>query len=82
MQNAPLSAVKTNLNRKPRGILNMNVILSGNISSSGDYCYCCALGVVCRTAGAKHCSVCDKCVEGFDHHCIWLNTCVGSRNYR
>ena len=34
------------------------------------------------TSRAKHCRICDKCVEGFDHHCKWLNTCVGSKNYR
>ncbi len=36
----------------------------------------------CRSMNAKHCRVCDKCVTGFDHHCKWLNTCVGKRNYR
>lgn len=35
-----------------------------------------------RSMSAKHCRTCDKCVNGFDHHCIWLNTCVGKRNYR
>jgi len=29
----------------------------------------------------KHCKACNKCVEGFDHHCPFLNQCIGSDNY-
>ena len=28
----------------------------------------------------KHCIICDKCVEDFEHHCFWLNKCIGKKN--
>ena len=30
--------------------------------------------------GIKHCIICDKCVEGFNHHCFWINKCIGKKN--
>lgn len=43
-------------------------------------------GATCRTchllkpARSKHCSVCKKCISKMDHHCIFINNCVGANN--
>jgi len=48
------------------------------------------LNLYCRLSGCrrfysgkyrKHCKACNKCVEGFDHHCPFLNQCIGTNNY-
>jgi len=38
------------------------------------HCWICRVNVEKSTV---HCSRCGKCVAGFDHHCTWLNVCVG-----
>lgn len=48
----------------------------------GEEQYYCVICQVHVHKHSKHCRSCDRCVEGFDHHCKWLNNCVGSKNYK
>ena len=37
---------------------------------------------ILRVARSHHCSVCAQCSCRMDHHCVWINNCVGAKNYK
>ena len=35
-----------------------------------------------KPARAHHCSICRRCIIKMDHHCPWVNNCVGIGNHK
>ncbi|CAD8212537.1 unnamed protein product [Paramecium pentaurelia] len=40
----------------------------------------CQLCTLIKEQGTYHCSKCDICVRGYDHHCPWVGKCIGEAN--
>lgn len=40
----------------------------------------CRKCLVVRIPGAHHCTRCRGCILNQDHHCPWINNCIGSFN--
>ncbi|XP_055357852.1 palmitoyltransferase ZDHHC3-like [Paramacrobiotus metropolitanus] len=42
----------------------------------------CPKCVSIKPSRAHHCSICRRCVRKMDHHCPWVNNCVGENNQK
>ena len=59
---------------------NNKSILNGLIEKNTNlkkYCYKCFNP---KKNFIIHCVVCDKCLDGYDHHCYWINKCIAKNN--
>ncbi|XP_017782887.1 PREDICTED: palmitoyltransferase ZDHHC3 [Nicrophorus vespilloides] len=55
-----------------------------NLDSGGDNAdwTICTRCETYRPPRAHHCRICEKCIRRMDHHCPWINNCVGERNQK
>ena len=54
-----------------------DIIEEGN-EDLKNYCFVCFIR---KEHDIRHCVICNKCVKGYNHHCFWVNNCIGERNY-
>lgn len=54
-------------------------VLVNNITVKVKFCDTCLLY---RLPRASHCSICNNCVQRFDHHCPWVGQCIALVSHR
>ena len=73
------------LNKSP-GIVKQNNknyllrLLETDNENNIDLWYYCIKCQIKKEIDSRHCFICDKCIKGWDHHCIWLKRCIGNDN--
>ncbi|RWS10092.1 Palmitoyltransferase ZDHHC3-like protein [Dinothrombium tinctorium] len=65
----------------PRGTATKEAIEQLGLSE-GQVLYKCQKCCSIKPERAHHCSVCQRCIRKMDHHCPWVNNCVGENNQK
>lgn len=62
------------------GLVNPGIVLN-KTKTKTDYGYCPKCKIYFNPYNkVEHCEMCDSCIEGMDHHCIWMGTCIAKNN--
>ncbi|CAF2622536.1 unnamed protein product [Rotaria sp. Silwood2] len=65
-----------------KGIDFSDVKINDNNKVNGDGWTVCNRCDTYRPARSHHCRICKRCVRRLDHHCPWINNCVGEFNQK
>ncbi|OTB10851.1 hypothetical protein K445DRAFT_78024 [Daldinia sp. EC12] len=68
---------------KLNGIAEQKAVIDELLSlwkfDESNFCVTCMIRTPLRS---KHCRRCQRCVAKHDHHCPWVNNCIGVNNHR
>ncbi|KAH8673793.1 hypothetical protein BX600DRAFT_509023 [Xylariales sp. PMI_506] len=68
---------------KLNGIAEQKAVIDELLSlwkfDESNFCVSCMIRTPLRS---KHCKRCQRCVAKHDHHCPWVNNCIGVNNHR
>ncbi|KAM8976210.1 palmitoyltransferase ZDHHC23 [Pelodytes ibericus] len=42
----------------------------------------CKICQLVKPPRSGHCRICGACVQRLDHHCVWIDNCIGRRNHK
>ncbi|KAK7115485.1 hypothetical protein V1264_001342 [Littorina saxatilis] len=76
-----LRAMLTDPGAVPKGNATRDNILKMGLRD-GEVVFKCPKCVSIKPERAHHCSVCQRCIRKMDHHCPWVNNCVGETNQK
>ncbi|XP_033119219.1 palmitoyltransferase ZDHHC3-like [Anneissia japonica] len=73
----PLPAAAIDFSDMRFGVIPKNIL-----SQDGENWSICQKCEAYRPPRAHHCRICQRCIRKMDHHCPWINNCVGEFNQK